>query len=498
MFESIINAFRGAKVVIEEKASIVYAKVANVTGRSLQRAGEKYEQFAQEGYKINPIVRNAIDLKASAIADTKWKLIRGSGDNAEEITGHPLLDLLSNPNPAQTKESFWQQAVVFGEHGGSIFLHAVSPSDKKTNTSKLGSNQEVVEMRAKNASPPKELYTYRPDIAEIKAGRFGFPSAYVFDNDITILVDPTNGKGAVHHIKYANPLDGTPFGTGIAPVRSIAYQIDQYNEAVKWNTNAIQHSTTPNGWWEHTGEEPLDPETFQEAKQRISEMYSGPTNAHRTLVLDQWKFNSFNMPATDMDWMNLINGAARSIALGLKVPPQLLGIPGDNTYSNYEQAALAFWTMTMIPMINRLTSELNAWLVPMFGDDIKLVSDLDSISALTSVRREQWETVAKSDVLTVNEKRSALGFDAIDNEEANQIFVPANALPLGFDSETLEEMKTALELDGYSSKAAEDLAHKLMKYGSEPTKGADGIPDMIVNEDGLLMAKGDDGQYYKV
>jgi phage portal protein BeeE len=35
--------------------------------------------------------------------------------------------------------------------------------------------------------------------------------------------------------------------------------------------------------------------------------------------------------------------AAREIALALGVPPMLLGIPGDNTYSNYQEATRSFW-----------------------------------------------------------------------------------------------------------------------------------------------------------
>ena len=34
--------------------------------------------------------------------------------------------------------------------------------------------------------------------------------------------------------------------------------------------------------------------------------------------------------------------AAREIALALGVPPMLLGIPGDNTYTNYTEGLICF------------------------------------------------------------------------------------------------------------------------------------------------------------
>ena len=61
-------------------------------------------------------MRNAIDLKAKNIADIHWKLFSVAKDGTrEEVTMHPLLDLLAAPNPAQTKEAFWQQAIIFGD-----------------------------------------------------------------------------------------------------------------------------------------------------------------------------------------------------------------------------------------------------------------------------------------------------------------------------------------------------------------------------------------------
>ena len=43
-----------------------------------------------------------------------------------------------------------------------------------------------------------------------------------------------------------------------------------------------------------------------------------------------------------MDFIAARHDAAREIALAFGVPPMMLGIPGDNTYSNYKEANMAF------------------------------------------------------------------------------------------------------------------------------------------------------------
>ncbi len=65
-----------------------------------------------------------------------------------------------------------------------------------------------------------------------------------------------------------------------------------------------------------------------------------------------------------MDFIEAKHVAAREIALALGVPPMLLGIPGDNTYSNYQEATRTFWRQTVLPLVNRTAKSLSAWLAP--------------------------------------------------------------------------------------------------------------------------------------
>ena len=105
--------------------------------------------------------------------------------------------------------------------------------------------------------------------------------------------------------------------------------------------------------------------------------------------------------------------AARDIALAFGVPPQLLGIPGDNTYSNYQEARLALWEETIIPLLRHLRDELNGWLAPLFGDGLELDVDLDEVPALTLRRERRWEMLLRAverGVLTRDEARQGLGY----------------------------------------------------------------------------------------
>jgi HK97 family phage portal protein len=122
----------------------------------------------------------------------------------------------------------------------------------------------------------------------------------------------------------------------------------------------------------------------------------------------------------DMDFIAAKHVAAREIALALGVPPMLLGIPGDNTYSNYVEANRSFWRQTVLPLVTRTAKALSGWLSPGFGEAsdgagvLELRPDLDAVEALSTEREALWERVRRSDFLTVNEKRAAVGYEPVE------------------------------------------------------------------------------------
>src|SRR5919198_4966094 len=92
------------------------------------------------------------------------------------------------------------------------------------------------------------------------------------------------------------------------------------------------------------------------------------------------------------------------------VPPMLLGISGDNTYANYQEANRTFWRQTVLPLVNRTARSLSAWLAPAWGEPIALRPDLDAIEALSAEREALWARLERASFLTADEKRAAVGY----------------------------------------------------------------------------------------
>jgi len=121
-----------------------------------------------------------------------------------------------------------------------------------------------------------------------------------------------------------------------------------------------------------------------------------------------------------MDFLEAKHAAAREIALAFGVPPMLLGIPGDNTYSNYQEANRVIWRQSVLPLAGRIGCALTHWLSPVFGENLMLAADTDRIEALNADRATLWERVSKAPFLTVNEKRLAAGYGPIEGGDVFQ------------------------------------------------------------------------------
>ena len=117
---------------------------------------------------------------------------------------------------------------------------------------------------------------------------------------------------------------------------------------------------------------------------------------------------------SEMEFQKTKEAAAREIAIAFGVPPMLLGIPGDATYANYQEANRAFYRLTVLPLAARVMSAIAEWLSDFTGEAVELRPDLDQIPALSVERDAQWRRVSEAAFLTDAEKRSLLGLPALE------------------------------------------------------------------------------------
>jgi len=387
---------RGAeKQAPEAKASATGPVVAwHGTGR-VAWSPRDVVSLARTGFSGNPVGFRSVKLIAEAAAALPLVL----QDQSQRYETHSLLSLVRRPNAAQGRAELME--CLFGQL--------------------LLSGNAYVEAVAGESGLPLELHVLRSDRMSVVPGADGWPVAYEYAvAGKKHRFDATGPVSPVCHIKTFHPQDDH---YGFAPMQAAAMAVDVHNAASRWSKALLDNAARPSGalvWKGSDGQGFMAEDQFRRLSDEIEANYQGARNAGRPMVLEgglDWKPMGFS--PSDMEFQKTKEAAAREIALAYGVPPMLLGIQGDATYANYQEANRAFYRLTVLPLATRVAAALSEWLSVHTGELLELKPDLDQVPALAAERDAQWARVAQAEFLSQAEKRAILGLPPLAEVESD-------------------------------------------------------------------------------
>lgn len=349
--------------------------------------------LARIGFQGNPIGFRAVKLIAEAAAALPLIL----QDHERRYEMHPVLDLIRRPNGAQGRAELFE--AVYGHLllSGNAYLEAVPGAGKL----------------------PGEVHVLRSDRMALVPGADGWPVAYDYSvGGRAHRFDMTGPLPPICHIKTFHPQDDH---YGFSPLQAAATAVDVHTSASAWSKALLDNAARPSGAIVYKGADGQSQLTNDQYDRLVGEMEShhqGARNAGRPMLLEgglDWKPMGFS--PSDMEFQKTKEAAAREIAIAFGVPPMLMGIPGDATYANYQEANRAFFRLTVLPLVSRVTAAVSHWLSVFSDEAVELRPDLDQIPALAAERDQQWARVGMADFLTPAEKRVLLGLPRLSEEE---------------------------------------------------------------------------------
>jgi len=410
----------------------------------------KYQDLAKDGYMQNAIVYRCVNEIASGASAVPYMIKQGD----EVLEYHPIMDLLNRPNPLQSNSEFF----------ASLYGYLL-----------LSGNSYVLKVGAEN-QVPSELHLLRPDRITIKGGQNYIPEKYQYIISGRVHaeyeVDQETAQSELKQIKLWNPLDDY---YGLSPLAAGALEIDQHNMAAKHNVNLLNNGARPSG---AVVFKPKDDQGFavnltesqrQQLLTDLNNRFSGTSNAGRPMLLEgdfDWK--EMGLSPKDMDFGNLKHMATTDIALCFGVPSQLVGVPDAQTYANVAEARLALYEETIIPYLKKIESDMNEWLVPMFGEDLMFCYDIDSIPALSERRKKIYENVSmavREGIITRNEARERLGLSPLNG--ADDLLVNAALFPLGAEETPKPDQSNEEDAKDYEDLLDDEIAQLLEEEQKE-------------------------------
>ena len=376
---------RSQRAIPEQKASATGRVIAYGTSGRVAWSPRDTVSLTKTGFQGNPIGFRAVRLIAEAAA----ALPLVCQDHERRYETHPILNLIGRPNAAQGRAELFE--ALYGQLllSGNGYLEAVGAY----------------------AGLPIELHVLRSDRMSLVPGADGWPVAYDYAvGGRKHRFDVTGGVAQICHIKTFHPQDDH---YGLSPMQAAATAIDVHNSASRWSKALLDNAARPSGAIVYRGSEGQGVMSTEQYERLVEEMeahHQGARNAGRPMLLEgglDWKPMGFS--PSDMEFQKTKEAAAREIAVAFGVPPMLLGLTGDATYSNYQEANRAFYRLTVVPLVSLVMESVSQWLSGLAGVVVGLRPDLDQVPALAQERDQQWARVGAATFLSDAEKRALLG-----------------------------------------------------------------------------------------
>lgn len=395
--------------VPQRKINPSWGPVILITGKAGVYTPRQYDQFAREGYQKLECIYACVDKIAEAFAGVRWvgytrKLKSGKTIRVELPENHELMRLLSRPNPKQGQSRFFDEGIRYLLLAGNEYIYRNGP---------------------KNA-PPRELYNQRPDRMRVIPGTTAQPVAgFEYRVGVEPIIYRTD---EILHLKEFHP---TNDWYGLSKLEVAAPEIDVLNLSAEWNARLLANDARPSMIIKTAGN--ITDEQYERIRDMMQKDWLGHMNAGKPIgpLEGGLEAQIISLSPKDMDFYKLDKQTRLKIATVFNVAPELIGDSENKTYSNYQEARKALYQDTIIPKLNWWRDELNNWLVPLFGEQIIIDYDRESIEAIREDRSKlivDLNSMVDRGTITRNEQRESLGWDRV--EGLDEFTVTGSVVPL--------------------------------------------------------------------
>ncbi|WP_424934233.1 phage portal protein [Amaricoccus macauensis] len=383
----VLQFFRSSKPKVDEAKASAAAPVVAFHGAGRPAWSPRDNPtLTRVGFLRNPVAFRCVKLIAEAGSAVPIVV----QDDDRRYDTHPCLQLLNTPNSGQSGPALME----------SFFGHLLLSGDGYLEAAGVDASRG-----------PLELYALRSDRMRIVPGDDGWPVAYEYVVGAKKHVfDMRQDRPPILHVRSFHPQDDY---YGLSPLHSAASAIDVHNAASTWSKALLDNAARPSGAIVYKGPDgqgSMAADQYARLTEELESYHQGAHNAGRPMLLEgglDWKQMGFS--PSDMEFHNTKAAAARDIALAFGVPPMLLGLPGDNTYANYQEAHRAFYRLTVLPLVSKTFAAVSGWFRRYYAEPFEIKVDFDNVPALAEERENLWGRIGNAEFLTDAEKRQLLG-----------------------------------------------------------------------------------------
>jgi HK97 family phage portal protein len=326
-------------------------------------------------------------------------------DTLDEVTDHPLLDLLYNVNPIHNQFDLFELTTLYQEvHGSAYWYLDLGP---------LGTPEEIWILPSQNITPiqavgSKNIVDYYEHRTGTKVANF--PAECII------------------HFRYPDPRD--PYKAGMSPLRAAFEDVSLVSSYAAFKSAKLENRAIPDALIspdEVIGEEERD---RMEAQWNQKFRKGG---AGRVLISEgPTKIQLLSQSMGDVAQLAEMGKTKEDIANAFHVPLAFLST--NTNLANLQAADYQHLSKAINPRLQRRDEKMNEQLVPLFDPTGRLFLASEDPSPLDP--EEVWQTYKVNmqyGVVTINEARDQWGLPWVPWGERPYSPIRPSETPLGPD-----------------------------------------------------------------
>ena len=401
---------------------IIERQIQTLLGGTIVTLDENDETYIQDGYNKNLFVYMCVSFITRRASDIPIRLYRfsGNGDD-EEITDHPILDLLKNPNAYSDGKEFIEKSLGYYLLTGNNYTWKVNST---TDPSR----------------PPLELHTLPSQFVDIKSGKtWAHPAKkYILRNFADVQFDADN----VIHFRSPNyTFENGQHLYGQSPLRAALNALNLSNSTSEAFTKQAQNEGVKGLLMQRADSEvaPMTPEQLKDFKKKVKDSINGKDKrglieATNTL----FDYIQLGMSAADMQLLEAHKVGRNDICAIYGLSSMLFNDNSASTFNNLNEAKKSAYTDAIIPLLNNWVSSLNKGLVSQVDSTLYLQIDTSGIEELKADRAKLISSLAQAWWIPTSEKQRMTDYEP--DGMLPEYLIPSGLFPVdGSDLPPIDE-----------------------------------------------------------
>jgi len=333
---------------------------------------ENYRNYLAQ-YSNSVWVYACTYLNATTIAQLPWRLFKKNANGEKvQVNNKIVEDLFHKPNSNDENSTFFN-LIEWTSASLDLIGNAYWLLDEL-----VGGRPKSIQM----------LDGWRMRVVGGKTVRDRVVEGYKYIRNDSSKIDFTPEE--ITHFKYMSSMTRL-YGQGSVTASRTSNTTHKY--AQNTNLKIFENGAKLDAVLETDQE--LGDDLWRRLDSQFNSKYGTFTRAHQTAVLTKGlKYKAIMSTLKDLEYINGLKLTREEICAAFGVPPMLVGILDNASYSNFEEATKVFYNFNIVPKTHRM-EEVITKVVQLFDKNLFFEFDLSDITALRDDEKEKSE-IAKT------------------------------------------------------------------------------------------------------